>query len=102
MLLAVKTAEVATPEAFVTAVVTPPANVPLAPLAGAAKVTVTPFTGLFPESGTVAWSCAGKAVLVGGVCVVAEVATTLDGGLPKFVREKKAEPLTPEAAEVTV
>ena len=36
-------ADVATPEAFVVAVFTPPAKVPDAPLVGAVKVTVTPL-----------------------------------------------------------
>ena len=102
VLFAVKTAEIATPEAFVTAVFTPPANVPLAPLPGAANVTVTPFTGLFPESVTVTWSCAAKAVLMVALCGVPAVAVIFAGGLPKFVREKLAAPLTPEAEAVTV
>ena len=45
--------EVATPEALVSAVFTPLENVPLAPLAGAVKVTVTPFNGLPPASFTI-------------------------------------------------
>ena len=53
--LAVNTPDVAIPEPFVAAVSLPPAaNVPLAPVAGAAKVTVTPLTGLPPASFTVA------------------------------------------------
>lgn len=48
------TAAVATPDALVIAVFRPPANVPLAPLPGAAKVTVAPLTGLLKESFTVA------------------------------------------------
>ncbi len=54
MPLAVKTAAVASPDAFVVAVVIPPANVPLGPLVGAVIVTVTPLTGLLKESFTVA------------------------------------------------
>jgi hypothetical protein len=50
----VNTAEVATPLPFVIAVLTPPANVPLAPLPGAVNVTVTPGTGLLEASLTVA------------------------------------------------
>ena len=64
MLLAVKTAEVATPEPLVTAVFKPPANVPLAPLPGAAKVTVTPEAGAPPAPVTVATSGAAKGVLM--------------------------------------
>jgi hypothetical protein len=60
MLLAVNTAEVATPLAFVVAVLAPPANVPLGPVcAGAVNVTVTPETGLLPASFTV--TCNGDA-----------------------------------------
>src|SRR5260370_8170524 len=61
---AVNTAEVATPLAFVVAVFTPPANVPLAPLAGALNVTATPTTGLPPPSFTVATTAAPNAVRI--------------------------------------
>jgi hypothetical protein len=64
VLLAVNVADVATPEALVTAVFTPPAKVPLAPLPGAANVTVTPLTGLFAASFTVATNGAANAVLM--------------------------------------
>ena len=56
MLLAVKTSEVATPEALVAAVLTLPANVPLAApgVAGGVKVTITPLLTVLPcESFTV-------------------------------------------------
>lgn len=49
-------AAVATPDAFVVAMFTPPAKVPLAPVPGAANVTVTPLTGLPPASFTVVWN----------------------------------------------
>jgi hypothetical protein len=62
--LAVNTADVATPLAFVVAVFTPPAKVPLAPAAGGVNVTTTPLTGLFPASVTVAASGAANAVLI--------------------------------------
>src|SRR5260370_895185 len=45
---AVNVAEVATPLAFVVAVFTTPAQVPLAPLPAAVNATTTPLTGLFP------------------------------------------------------
>jgi hypothetical protein len=61
---AVNAADVATPLAFVVAVFTPPANVPLAPLAGGVNVTMTPLTGLLPASVTVATRGAAKAVLI--------------------------------------
>ena len=51
--MAVKTADVATPPAVVTAVFTPPAKLPLAPEAGATKVTVMPLNGLLKASRTV-------------------------------------------------
>ena len=54
MELAVNAGAVAMPCPFVVAVFTPPAKVPLAPLAGAVNVTVTPLKGLFSESVTVA------------------------------------------------
>jgi hypothetical protein len=62
--LAVNTAEVAIPLAFVVAVFTPLAKVPLAPLVGAANVTTTPLTGLLPASVTVTTRGAAKAVLM--------------------------------------
>ena len=45
-------------------VVPPSAKVPLAPLPGAVNVTVTPLTGLFPESFTVACNWVANAVLM--------------------------------------
>ena len=61
-------ADVATPAASVTAVVTPPANVPEAPEPGAVKVTVTFGTGLFPESLTRAFRGPANTVLTDAVC----------------------------------
>ena len=63
MLFAVNRAEVATPEALVVAVLTPPANVPLAPLAGAVNVTVTPDAGKPPAPVTVATRAAANCVV---------------------------------------
>jgi hypothetical protein len=60
MPFAVNATAVATPEAFVVAVFTPPANVPLGPLAGGVKVTTTPLIGLKLASLTVATSGAAK------------------------------------------
>jgi hypothetical protein len=101
MELAVKTAEVATPEALVVAVFTPPANVPLAPLTGAANVTSAPLTGLPPESLTVAASAAAKAVLIPALCGVPLVAV-IDDGLPVvFVSEKLAGVTTPATDAAT-
>lgn len=79
VVLAVKTGAVATPDAFVIAMFTPPAKVPLAPLAGAVKVTVTPLMGLLEGSLTVAWNCVANAVLTVAVCGVPPVAVMLAG-----------------------
>ena len=72
----------ATPLLFVVAVVvfTPPVNVPLAPLAGAVNVTVTPLTGLLLASLTVAASAVAKAVFTVALCAVPAVAVMLAGG----------------------
>src|SRR6202162_2475565 len=103
MLLAVNTAEVATPLAFVTAVFTPPANVPLAPVcAGAVNVTVTPETGLPPESVTSAWSVDPRAVLIGALCGVPLETAMLAGGTGRFVREKLTGELTPATDAATL
>jgi hypothetical protein len=91
VLLAVKTADVATPWALVVAVVSPPANVPLAPLAGAVKVTATPLTGLLEASLTVACSCVANAVFTVALCGVPAVAAMLAGAPAKLVSEKFAE-----------
>jgi hypothetical protein len=88
---AVKTAEVATPLAFVVAVFTPPANVPLAPDAGGVNVTTTPLTGLFPESVTVATNGAANAVLIAALCGVPLVAVTLAAAPALFVSAKFAD-----------
>ena len=62
--MAVNTADVATPKEFVVAVLTPLANVPLAPPVGAVKVTTTPLTGLSLASFTVAISGDPNAALI--------------------------------------
>jgi hypothetical protein len=100
--LAVNTADVATPLAFVVAVFTPPANVPLAPLAGALNVTTTPLTGLFPASLTVATRGAANAVLIVALCGVPLVAVTLAAAPAVFVSEKFAGVATPATVAVTV
>ena len=85
--LAVNTAAVAMPEAFVVAVVTPPANVPLAPLPGAVNVTVTPLTGLFEASFTVVWKAVVNAVFTVALCGVPTVAVMLEAAPAWFVSE---------------
>ena len=78
--MAVNTVDVATPLAFVVAVLLP-AKLPLAPLAGAVNVTVTPCTGLPPLSFTVATSAAANAVLMAALCGVPPVAV-IDAAVP--------------------
>jgi hypothetical protein len=98
----VNVAEVATPLALVVAVFTPPAKVPLAPVAGAVNVTTTPFTGFEPPSSTVATSGAAKAVPTGALCGVPLVAA-IDAAAPAvFVRLKLAGVDVPVAEAVTV
>jgi hypothetical protein len=98
---AVKVADVATPLAFVVAVFTPPANVPLAPLAGAVNVTKTPLTGLFPASVTVATKGAANAVLIVALCGVPLVAATFAAGPAVFVSAKFTE-VAPAALATTL
>ena len=102
MLFAAKIAAVAIPCAFVVAVFTPLANVPPAPLAGAAKVTVMPLTGLIVESFAVACSCAANAVLTVALCGVPAVAVMLAGGPARFVKRKLAGVEDPTADAVTL
>jgi hypothetical protein len=90
-LFAVNVGAVATPEAFVVAValVEPPANVPLAPDAGAANVTVTLGTPLLLASLTVATSGA-NGELICTDCGVPLVAV-MEAAVPTvFVSEKVA------------
>ena len=79
--MAVNVGAVATPCMFVTTVDvdTPPANIPLAPVLGAANVTMTPFTGL-PPLVTVAISGANAEPVV-TLCGVPLVAA-IDGAPP--------------------
>jgi hypothetical protein len=99
---AVNTADVATPDALVVAVFTPPANVPLAPLAGGVNVTTTPLTGLFPASVTVATNAAANAVLIVAFCPDPLVAVTFAAAPALFVSEKFAGVATPATVAVTV
>ena len=100
--MAVNTADVATPLAFVVTVFTPPAKLPLAPVAGAVNVTVTPCTGLPPLSFTVATSAAANAVLMAALCGVPLVAV-IDAAVPAvLVNAKLAEVVTPATVAATV
>jgi hypothetical protein len=98
---AVNVADVATPLAFVVAVFTVPANVPLAPLPGTENVTTTPLTGLLPASVTVATNCAANAVLIVVLCPEPPVTAMFAGGAPTFVNEKFAE-VVPVALATTL
>jgi hypothetical protein len=75
MLFALNTADVATPLAFVVAVFTPPANVPLGPFcAGAVNVTTIPGNGFPALSFTVAFKVDAKETPVIVPCGVPPVA----------------------------
>src|SRR6185295_12711617 len=91
MLLAVKSTEVAVPVASVTAVFCPLANAPLAPLPGAANVTVAPLTGLLPASFTCTVSAFANGVLIAVLCGDPAV-TSIDAAGPAwFVRAKPVD-----------
>src|SRR5579871_418552 len=78
------------------------AKVPLAPLAGAVKVTETLGTGLPDESVTKALSVCANAVPTVVDCGVPLVAVTAAGAPARFVSEKSAGVETPAAVAVTV
>lgn len=103
--MAVNGIEVAMPEALVTAVFTPPANAPVAPVPGAVNVTVTPLTAMPLASSTVAMSGAPKTALICALCGVPPVAEMEAGGPTgrlTLVSEKLAGAETPVAEAVTV
>jgi hypothetical protein len=102
--LAVKEGEVATPEAlvFTLAVVAPPANVPLAPEAGAVKVTVAAETRLPPESFTVTISGLLKRLLTCALWPPPDVAMMVAAAPGVFVSAKEAGLDTLAADAVTV
>ena len=97
-----KIGAVATPCAFVVAVFTPFANVPLALLPGAANVTVMPLTGLLRESFTVACNWVAKAVLMVALCDTPAVAEILAAAPARLVSEKLAGVATPDTEALTV
>jgi len=99
--LAVNTADVATPKEFVVAVLTPLANVPLAPLEGAVKVTTTPLTGLLPASFTVAVKGRPNAVLIVALCGVPLVAL-IEAADPETLVSEKGVEVAPPAVTVGV
>jgi len=97
----VNTADVATPEALVTAVLTPPAKVPLGPEPGAVNVTVTPLTGLPLASFTVATNGAAKGVVTAALCPEPLVAVIDAAGPAVLVSAKLAGVATPGTEAVT-
>src|SRR4051812_25713221 len=102
MPLAVKTADVATPGAFVTTVVVPPADVPLSPVLGGANVTVTSGTGLPLASLTVATSSLAKAVSIAALRPFPTRRSSDLEGPVVLVSEKPAGVDTPGADALTV
>ena len=102
-MLAVNAGAVACPLALVTAVaVDKLPNFALAPLDGAVKVTVTPLTGLPPESFTVACNAVPNAALIAALCGVPAVAVMLDATAALLVKLKLAVEANPETLAVTV
>jgi hypothetical protein len=99
--LAVKIADVAMPLELVVAVFTPPAKVPLAPVAGTSKVTSAPLSGFPLLSSTVTDSGAANAALTVALCGVPLV-VAIDTTAPvMFLRLKLAAVATPASVAVT-
>ena len=96
-----KAGAVATPLPFVVTLVDPP-KVPLAPLPGAANVTVMPLNGCPPESFTVACSAVANAVFTVALCGVPPLAMMLAGVTAVLVKLKLAGVATPDTLAVTV
>jgi hypothetical protein len=101
--LAVKTGEVAMPEVlvFTVAVIPPPANVPLAPEAGALNVTLAPEIALPLASVTVATNGLPKGWFTCALWPLPDVGVILAGGPTVFVRAKNAELVRPATVAVT-
>jgi hypothetical protein len=100
---AVNVEALAWPAVLVVAVVVPVlfAKVPLAPLPGAVKVTLTPETRLPPLSLTVACKAVANAVLMVALCGVPAVAVMEAAGPGVLVSAKFAE-VAPVALATTV
>ena len=99
--MAVKVPDVATPFAPVVAVFPPGAKVPLAPAAGGVNVTITPLTGLPPESVTVATKGAAKVVLIAALWPDPLVAVAFEAAPALLVIAKFAE-VAPVALATTL
>src|SRR5579871_756435 len=103
MLLAVNAGAVASPLAFVTTVaVADPLKEALAPVVGAANVTVIPLRRLFAASFTTACNGVPTAALIVPLCGVPAVAAILAGAPARFVKLKAALVATPVVLAVTV
>ena len=74
----------------------------LAPVAGAANVTVTPLTGLLPASRTVTCNGVAKAAVIAADCGVPPVAAMAAGGPVELVSPKVAGVTTPATFAVTL
>ena len=90
----------ATPEALVMLVEAD--NAALAPDAGAAKVTVTPLTGLLAASRTVTCSGTANAVLIAVLCGVPAVALADAAPPTMFVSANEAGRETPATLAPTL
>jgi hypothetical protein len=101
VVLAVKAGAVAMPLALVVAVPAL-AKLPLAPLAGAVKVTVAPEMTLLKVSFTVACKAVVKAVLTVADCPLPAVAMMVEAGPASLVRAKLAGVTTPSTLAVIV
>ena len=101
--MAVSVGPVATPLLLVTAVAAAkPPNVPVAPVAGAVKVTVTPPTTLLLASLTIACKAVANTVLTLVLCGVPVVAVMLAAAPAVLVKLKLAGVLTPATVAVSV
>ena len=92
----------AIPDAFVTAVLTPPANVPPAPLEGAVKATVTPLTPAPLPFTTAAISGAEKFSSTAAVCPepLAALMVSVAPVEPAVISNTVPQPLTEHTVEV--
>ena len=77
-------------------------KMPDAPLPGAVNVTITPDTGLLPESLTVTARAFVNAVLTAALCgVVPGTAVIVEGAPAVFVSETTARPSRPRRGYLT-
>lgn len=104
MVFATKVGAVATPVAFVVAVVTPPAKLPDGPLVGAVKVTTAPGYGLPVASVTFTANGTAKLAPTGVNCGDAPVTATMAVGPVVVIRSDQPPvmlPVSPTASSTT-